>query len=77
MRDSIDTKPNVACEYRFEGAQLIITTLSVEGLPPCEQDTSIYEVQLLNNGNIKFVNIDDTCRPRVSSTAMEHYPFDE
>ena len=77
IRDSLDNNPNVTCEYKFEGDQLIFTTLEVRGLPPCEEDIGIYEVHLLENGNIKFMVVEDSCRPRVSSTAVEHVPIDQ
>ena len=76
VRDSLDNNPNVLCEYKFEGDQFIFTELQVRGVPPCEQDIGIYEVHLLENGNIKFVVVEDSCRPRVSSTAVEHVPID-
>jgi len=75
VRDTLDTNPNIICEYRFDGDQFVLTILTVEGLPPCQQPVAIYEIHRLDNGNIKFVNVDDRCQPRVRSTAVEHEPI--
>jgi hypothetical protein len=75
VRDTLDANPNVTCEFRFEGDQFILTTIKVERLPPCEQVIVVYEIHKLKNGNIEFINIDDRCKPRVSSTAVEHIPI--
>ena len=67
-------KPDVEETFRFEGTRLIFTEVKVTGLPPCGPAPGIYEVHLLANGNIKFVCIQDACKQRRRSTAMEHKP---
>ena len=76
VRDTLDKNPNVTCEYHFEGDQFVLTTLMVERLPPCPQHVVVYEIHRQDNGNIKFVNVNDRCQPRVRSTAVEHVPIE-
>ncbi len=63
---------DVECTWRFDGTRLVMTEVKAIGLPPCSSKTGTYEVQLLPNGNIKFVRISDSCAPRARSTAQEH-----
>ena len=51
---------------RFGGTQLIIE----ETLGNCDENpTGIYEVHLLESGNLQFVSIEDECASRVSFLA--------
>ncbi len=53
-------------KYRIEGTQLILE----ETLGVCEENpTGIYEVHLLENGNLQFVSVEDECPSRVSFLA--------
>ena len=53
-------------KYRFGGTQLFIE----ETLGVCEEiPTGIYEVRMLENGNLRFVEIEDECASRVSFLA--------
>jgi hypothetical protein len=71
--ENLASQPNFKCSFRFEGTHLIMITEGHPiGLPSCPGTTSIYEVQLLSDGKIKFVKVQDSCRPRVKSTAQEH-----
>ena len=60
--------------FRFEGTQLILTEVKATGLPPCAAKTGTYQVQLLPNGNIKFLKVQDSCGPRARTMAQEHKP---
>jgi len=72
--ENLATKPDSESTFRFEGTQFILTEVKATGLPPCAAKTGIYEVQLLPNGNIKLVKVQDACVGRGRSTAMEHKP---
>ena len=67
-------KPDARMTFRFEGTRLILTEVEAIGLPSCDAKTAVYEVQLLPDGNMKFVAIDDKCSPRKRSTAKTHKP---
>lgn len=49
--------------YWFEGDQLYIKT---DGNVICEPMTAIYQVQLLEEGKIRFRAVDDACEHRVN-----------
>ncbi len=54
-------------EFRFEGTRLILIELRTTG--DCFNagaPNSIYEVELLENGNLKFTTIEDDCPTRVT-----------
>ena len=59
----VEDRPAVEADFRFEGTKLF----SEERLGPCDENpNSIYEVELLENGNLKFTAIEDECAVRVS-----------
>jgi len=70
--ENLNDKPDAELTFRFEGTQLLVTEISATGLPSCAAKNAIYQVQLLSNGNIKFVRVQDACAPRARSTAQEH-----
>ena len=72
--DTLADKPDTEMTFRFEGTRFIYTEVKATGLPSCGSTPGIYEVQLLPNGNIKFVRIQDACGPRGRSTAQERKP---
>lgn len=49
-------------EYAFEDGQLVITTPEDDNI--CGAVTAVYEVRLLENGNISITAIDDSCDER-------------
>lgn len=52
-------------EVRFEGKRFFITeTASEVGMGEICVPTGIYEIQLLEDGNLKFVAIEDECEKR-------------
>ena len=58
----LDDRANFKAEFRFEGAQLIMEEILY---PACEEiPTAIYEVHLLETGNLQFVAIEDECAGR-------------
>lgn len=50
-------------EFKFEGDQLILATIDD---PVCGTTTAIYQVQLLEEGKLRFVAIEDDCQHRVN-----------
>jgi len=66
LGDPAAVNPNPA-EFRFEGTRYFVTNTGQGNA--CTQlgaDTGIYEVELLENGNLKFTVIEDECAIRVS-----------
>ena len=56
----LDDQPFVEVEFRFEGTQLIME--ETFPLTFCQENpTSIFEVHLLENGNLQFVAVEDKC----------------
>ena len=54
---------NAAWETSFEGAQLVIS----EYVGPCDDSpTALYEVHRLENGNLRFIPLEDECNVRVA-----------
>jgi hypothetical protein len=62
--DLIEDRPLLEDDFRFEGTKLF----SEQRVGACvENPNSIYEVELLENGNLKFTAIEDECAVRVST----------
>ncbi len=62
-RDLLEDRPSVIDETRFEGTKLFLK--ETKGF--CDDDPeAIYEIHLLENGNLQFVEIEDTCGIRSS-----------
>ncbi len=57
----------LAAEFRFEGTRLFLVAIA-PGVPCVLQgaETGIYEVELLENGNLMFTAIEDECALRVT-----------
>jgi hypothetical protein len=73
--ENLASKPDAELTFRFEGTQLILTEVKATGLPSCDpNNTATYQVELLPNGNIKFVRVKEPCIPRGRTTAREHQP---
>jgi len=55
-------------EFRFEGTRLFLLGIAPRDSCILEgAETGIYEVELLENGNLKFTVIEDECAIRVSA----------
>ena len=72
--ENLASKPDAELTFRFEGTEFILTELKATGLPSCDAKSATYQVQLLPNGNIKFVRVKEPCIPRGRTTAQEHRP---
>ena len=53
-------------EFRFEGTRFFHTDIPNGGCAQLGAETGIYEVELLENGNLKFTVIEDECLVRVN-----------
>lgn len=67
--EELESHPLNEGEVWFEGAQLYWKDVdAVGGWRVClgrDREIGIYEVQLVANGNLKFVNVEDKCGGRV------------
>ena len=61
-------------ETRFEGTKIFVTALK-ETAYSCDDDPdAIYEIHLLENGNLEFVAIEDPCAHRSEDFEAEWAP---
>jgi hypothetical protein len=72
--DKLDDQPYAICSYQFEGTIMIIEEISVSGVPSCKRKIGSYEIQLLENGDIEIVTIEDQCPPRARDISGEKKP---
>ena len=70
-RDSVEDRPAVIYESRFEGTKIFVTETS--GYCASNPD-AIYEIHLLENGNLEFVAIEDPCAHRSEDFEAEWAP---
>ena len=70
----IDTNPDVTCTYYFDGTDLHIDMiLSPDSpLPPCQENSVIYQVVILSRDQIEFRCVYDPCVPRRETMLMIH-----
>ena len=62
--DLVEDRPSEITETRFEGTNIFVT----ETKGGCgDNPEAIYEIHLLENGNLQFVEIEDTCAFRSST----------
>jgi len=65
--ENTEDRPRDTDKFWFEGGQLFLEMTSVSSTL-CEANiVGIYEVHLLENGNIQFVAIEDECVPRATT----------
>jgi len=67
VRELVGDHSHTGLEFRFEGTRLIWN--DVENCTSLGYETGIYEVELLENGNLKFTVIEDECLFRVNLIA--------
>ena len=71
-RDLVEERPSIIQETSFEGTTVFLS--EIEGL--CNDDPdAIYEIHLLENGNLQFVAIEDACPPRSRNFPAEYTPL--
>lgn len=67
--DELTIAPQVECTYIFDGTDLSLTAVKLNGVPECPSPTGRYEVQLVTDNQIQLRSKIDSCHPRVRSTA--------
>jgi hypothetical protein len=74
--ENLEDQTYVTGEFWFEGMQLHLkqTTATVPQDDVCATAIAIYEVQLLENGNLNFVVIEDACTQQVRILQGEWEP---
>jgi len=72
--DKLDSQPYAISSYQFEGTKMVITEISVSGVPSCGKKIGSYEIRLLESDNIQIVAIKDQCPPRAGDVAGEYEP---
>ena len=72
--DNLQDQPDVIAEFSFEGTQLLIRELEYSSVFQCENPVGIYEVQLLENGNLRFTIMEDDCPLRRDGLRGVHEP---
>jgi hypothetical protein len=73
-RDLVEDRPSDIMETRFEGTKVFVT----ETKGRCDEDEAdffaIYEIHLLENGNVEVAAIEDTCGSRPGYLSGEWAP---
>ncbi len=72
-RDLVEDRPQSIMEARFEGTKIFLTETKSTA---CGDDNleAIYEIHLLENGNLELVAIEDPCAHRSSDFQAEWEP---
>ena len=71
-RDLVEDGPQAVVETRFEGTKMFVTV--TKGGGGCDNPDAIYEIHLLENGNVQFVALEDKCAVRLSRWTAEWAP---
>jgi hypothetical protein len=72
--DKLDSQPYTIISYQFEGTKMVITEVSVSGVPTCGIKTGSYEIRLLESGSIRIEAIKDECTQRRNDISKEYEP---
>ena len=62
--DLVEDRPEGVMETRFEGTKLFVKALKETAFSCDDDPEAIYEIHLLENGNLQFVAIEDKCLHR-------------
>ena len=62
--DLVEDRPDGVMETRFEGTKLFVKALKETAFSCDDDPEAIYEIHLLENGNLQFVAIEDKCLHR-------------
>ena len=68
----LETKPNARCNFQFKAGELTLTDCRARGVPPCPLGPAVYQVQLMAEGKIRFLVVQDGCGPRTETMAQTH-----
>ena len=63
-RDLVEDRPDGVMETRFEGTKIFLTAVGATAFSCGVFADAIYEIHLLENGNLQFVAIEDKCPHR-------------
>jgi hypothetical protein len=72
--DQLESQPYAISSFQFEGTEFVTKEISVSGVPSCGEKIGRYEIQLLEDSNIRIVEIKDQCPPRAGDTAGMYEP---
>ena len=72
-RDLVEDRPEIIEETRFEGTKVFLKNTKGVCVDEDAIADAIYEIQLLENGNLKFVAIEDTCGGRSGGLQIGEY----
>ena len=64
-RDLVEDRPEIIMETRFEGTKVFLKETKGVCVDEDAIAEAIYEIHLLENGNLQFVEIEDTCVARL------------
>lgn len=70
--EALIDRPFAIGEYWFEDGKYMQSELEVRGVPSCGPEVGIYEVELLENGNLFFTLVEDECASRSRTTSGEY-----
>ena len=73
-RDLVEDNPSTISETRFEGTKVFLKNTKGVCVDEDAIADAIYEIQLLENGNLQFVDIEDKCGARASFFPAEFAP---
>ncbi len=78
-RDLVEDRPTNIMEARFEGTKVFVrNSKGICGDDPnvavADPDKAIYEIHVLENGNLQVVVIEDTCAERSAMFQAEYAP---
>ena len=72
-RDLVEDRPEIISETRFEGTKVFLKDTKGVCVDEDAIADAIYEIQLLENGNLKFVATEDKCGARSGGLSVTEY----
>ena len=72
-RDLVEDRPEIIDETRFEGTKVFLNEIKGTCVDEDAIADAIYEIHLLENGNLQFVEIEDTCLARSIPLSVDEY----
>jgi hypothetical protein len=72
--DQLESQLYVTSTFQFEGTEFTMKEISVSGVPSFGEKIGRYEIQLLENGSIRIVEIKDECPSSSGETAGMYDP---
>ncbi len=72
--DLVEDRPDGVMETRFEGTKLFVKALKETAFSCDDDPAAIYEIHLLENGNLQLVAIEDSCVHRLGDFQAEWEP---